>query len=75
MLSQPPTSHGGMLFEGFGIQITEDHDVTLMIHVPLGDVVGVLHVEDSCWMPVSTFVDKGRFVCCVDVGVERNNVP
>lgn len=63
-----------MLFEGFGIEITKDHDVALMIHVPLRDVVGVLHVEDSEWSSKVGFVEQGWLVCCVDIRVERNNV-
>jgi hypothetical protein len=69
VLSQPPAGHGRMLFKGFGIEIAEDHHVALAIHIPLGDQVGVLHVE-ALFRPARIFLGgKGWLVCCVDVRV------
>lgn len=64
-----------MLFESFGIEITEDKDVTSHIDVPLRYLVGVLHVGDLSRWSELTFGAAGMVVWCVDARVERNNGP
>ena len=44
VLCQPSACRDRVLFEGFGIQITEDDRVAPTVHIPLEDFVGVLHV-------------------------------
>jgi len=44
VLGQPSACRSRVLFEGFGVKITEDDRVATLVHVPLKDFIGVLHV-------------------------------
>lgn len=64
-----------MLFKGFGIEITEDQNVTSHVDVPLGYLIGVLHVGNLSRSSEVAFGGVRKILWWADIQVERNNGP